>query len=288
MQGSQQDERGRKGRRMSLFESVCRFRVAAFRRTPRAAQIAKPVFLAGVRGPIFGLLHPSVDPNSKSVTLICQPLFSEYSRAHFSVRHLAVLLSCKGQNVFRLDLSGTGDSAGDIDGATLQDWLGEIRLATREILRLTGSTRVNVIGIRVGALLAAKALAEEASVGKFVFWDAVSSGREFLAGQKQRQWRLMAETPLNPADYEEASLEYGGNILSPGMVRDLENLTEDTYRAITKQSVYILTTKGQNAISHPAANYKKSSLDCSWQNDTEDCFLVPGVASEIVQCLAET
>jgi pimeloyl-ACP methyl ester carboxylesterase len=272
---------------MSLFESICRFRVAAFRHTPRAAQIAKPVFLAGERQPIFGMLHPSGDPSSETVTLICQPLFSEYSRAHFAVRHLAVLLSCKGHNVLRLDLSGTGDSAGDIEGATLQDWMGEIRLASREMRRLTGSTRVNVIGIRIGALLAAKALAEETSVAKFIFWDAIQSGREFLAGQKQRQLRLMAETPLTRSDWEEARLEYAGNRISPRMAAEMESLTEDTYRSLMKPSVHFLTTKGQKAIHHPTAAYRKTSADCSWQNDGEDCFMVPGVASEIVQCLAE-
>jgi pimeloyl-ACP methyl ester carboxylesterase len=273
---------------MTLFETICRFRVAAFRRTPLAAQIAKPVFLAGEHRPIFGLLHPSGDPSSETVTLICQPLFSEYSRAHFSVRHLAVLLSGKGQNVFRLDLSGTGDSAGDIESATLQGWLAEIRLAAREMLRLTGSTRVNVVGIRVGALLAAKALAEEASVQNFVFWDAVASGQEFLAGQKQRQVRLMAETPLTRSDYQEASLEFGGNRISTGLALEFNSLTEDTFRTVTKQAVHFLTTKGQNAIYHPTAAHKHSLVDCDWQTDSEDYFMAPGVASEIVQCLAKT
>jgi esterase/lipase len=272
---------------MTLFESICRFRVAAFRHTPRAAQIAKPVFLTRERQQIFGMLHPSCDPASENVTLICQPLFSEYSRAHFAVRHLAALLSAKGQNVFRLDLSGTGDSGGDIEDATLQDWLEEICLASREMQRLTGGTQVNVIGIRVGALLAAKALAEEASVRKFVFWDAVASGKEFLAGLKQRQSRLMAETPLTRNDFDQASLEYAGNRISPRLVAELESVTEETYRTISKQSVHFITTKSQNAISHPTAAYRKTPGNCSWQTDSEDCFMVPGVASDILQCLVE-
>jgi pimeloyl-ACP methyl ester carboxylesterase len=81
----------------------------------------------------------------------------------------------------RFDYSGTGDSAGEGAEFGLSDWLDDIVAAAAELRRESGSQRLVLVGLRLGATLAALASARrELRVRHLVLWDPVLDGARHL------------------------------------------------------------------------------------------------------------
>ena len=95
---------------------------------------------------------------------------------------LRVRLSAAGIDTLRFDYFGTGDSAGEMVDADLAGWETDIELAIEELRDMVGSARVTLIGLRLGATLAARVAARRpGDVDRLVLWDPIQSGLEYLA-----------------------------------------------------------------------------------------------------------
>jgi uncharacterized protein len=130
-------------------------------------------------GRLFGAYHaPEGTPLSRGV-VICQPHGHEYVRTHRALRNLAVLLSQQGHAVLRFDYYGAGDSDGDSADASVDQWIADISLAADELRRTARVARVSLVGVRLGAALAASAAAARTDVDALVLWDPVVRGREY-------------------------------------------------------------------------------------------------------------
>lgn len=101
-------------------------------------------------------------------------------RAHRSFRLLAVSLAGKGYHVLRMDYRGTGDSAGDLEEYLPTDWAEDISMAINELRDSAGIQRVGLLGLRLGALLAAKVAASRDDIAFLVAWDPLLSGDAYL------------------------------------------------------------------------------------------------------------
>jgi uncharacterized protein len=113
--------------------------------------------------------------------VICNPWGAEHINAHRALRQLSRKLSGAGLHVLRFDYFGTGDSAGDMTQTDLPGWECDIKSAIAELESITGSTRVSLIGLRLGATLAAKvAVWLDPLVNSLVLWDPVVDGRAYL------------------------------------------------------------------------------------------------------------
>jgi pimeloyl-ACP methyl ester carboxylesterase len=113
--------------------------------------------------------------------VICNPWGAEHINAHRALRQLSRKLSGAGLHVLRFDYFGTGDSAGDMTQTDLPGWENDIKSAIAELESITGSTRVSLIGLRLGATLAAKvAVWLDPRVNSLVLWDPVVDGRAYL------------------------------------------------------------------------------------------------------------
>src|SRR4051794_36694742 len=128
----------------------------------------QPFFFGTSDHPLLGLFHPPRGAMRSRAVLICGPIGHEYSRSQWALRQLADNLARAGFPVLRFDLSGQGDSAGSFEEASVSRWLEDVNLAMRELLDNAGLTRFDVIGLRLGATLAARALDR---VERFVLWD---------------------------------------------------------------------------------------------------------------------
>lgn len=124
-------------------------------------------------------LHFKADGPYRGSVLLCPPLGYEYSHGHRTVLHLADELAKRGFLAMRLDYPGTGDSAGD---ESLPDavarWLDSIRQASRALENLTDAPP-SIVGIRLGATLAARASRDVPHLG-LVAWAPVVIGRRFV------------------------------------------------------------------------------------------------------------
>jgi pimeloyl-ACP methyl ester carboxylesterase len=82
--------------------------------------------------------------------------------------------------VLRFDYSCTGDSAGDSIDATVEAWLEDVDWALDELKDTAVSESVSIVGLRMGAALAALASRKREDVAHLVLWDPIVSGREYL------------------------------------------------------------------------------------------------------------
>jgi uncharacterized protein len=141
-----------------------------------------PLFFGSAQRRLFGAYEaPRTGGSSARAVLLCYPWGQEYIRAHRSVRRLASLLAAAGRHVLRFDYFGTGDSMGNAREVTLSGWENDIETAMEELRDTSGATRVTLVGLRVGATLAARVAGRnKKTVDALALWDPVVSGPEYV------------------------------------------------------------------------------------------------------------
>lgn len=149
-----------------------------------------PFFFGDSSRRLFGIYHP---PRGRSErrhgVVLCSPFGQEYMRSHRAFRQLANLLSRAGFHVFRFDYHGTGDSDGESFEASFKDWPADVGRAIDELEDNADVERVSLVGLRLGAAMAALAARGRGDVERLVLWDPVVRGsaylEEVLAGDAQ-------------------------------------------------------------------------------------------------------
>jgi pimeloyl-ACP methyl ester carboxylesterase len=137
---------------------------------------------------LFGIYHAaSVDARGRSGgVLLCPPIGHEHTRSHRALKTLAESLARAGHHVLRFDYRGLGDSSGEFADGGPGPWCQDIVQALGELEALSGIREAHIVGLRLGATLAAAALARDharpgrARVEHLVLWDPILSGEEFL------------------------------------------------------------------------------------------------------------
>ncbi len=133
---------------------------------------------------LFGIYEPAaVAGTGTRLAVICQPWGAEYVFAHRTLRLLAIRLAAAGFHTLRFDYFGTGDSAGDMTDADLPGWEADTEQAMEELREIAGASRIALIGMRLGATIAARVAARRPrDVDALVLWDPIISGTDFLPG----------------------------------------------------------------------------------------------------------
>ncbi len=105
---------------------------------------------------LLGFLHlPAMSdaPPNKTGIVYCHPFGEEKMASHAIVVKTARRLSEKGFAVMRFDFSGCGDSEGELDETTLEDWNEDLRCAIERLKIETGLNKIGLWGLRLGASL---------------------------------------------------------------------------------------------------------------------------------------
>lgn len=131
---------------------------------------------------LFGIHQapPAAARSRSSAVVFCYPLGPEYFRVHRAFRVLALRLAEAGFHVLRFDYYGSGDSAGASEETDMAGWLGDIGAAIEEAKDASGAARVSLVGVRLGATLAATAARGRRDVERLALWDPVADGRAYL------------------------------------------------------------------------------------------------------------
>ena len=146
--------------------------------------------------------------------MICPPVASEYTRSHRTLRHLCDGLAAAGIPALRFDYHGIGDSPGtDLDPDRLGTWRANIVDAIAHARALTGRERVYVVGLRLGATLAALASAE-APVERLVLWNPCVQGRAYV-----REMRAAALAAQRQTCDIEGAIESAGFVTTAETLR---------------------------------------------------------------------
>jgi uncharacterized protein len=142
-----------------------------------------PFYFGDGRRRLFGIYEPAVlVGKGKRGAVLCYPWGAEYVNAHRAMRQLSIRLSAAGIHSLRFDFFGTGDSAGEMVEASLPGWEADIEVAMEELRDIVDSARVSLIGLRLGATLAAGVAARRSrDVDALVLWDPILSGPKYLA-----------------------------------------------------------------------------------------------------------
>lgn len=141
-----------------------------------------PLYFGRPERRLFGIYTPaSASARRTRAVVLCPPWGQEHLRAHRSMRQLALRLSAAGLHVLRFDYFGTGDSAGDMTDAELPGWEADIEMAVEEVMDMTGAQRVGLVGLRIGATLAARVCERRRKqIESLVMWDPVVDGASFV------------------------------------------------------------------------------------------------------------
>jgi pimeloyl-ACP methyl ester carboxylesterase len=114
------------------------------------------------------------------------------------MRLLGDQLIQSGFHVMRFDYSCMGDSWGEFDGASVEQWVADIQVAAEELRDNAGVRQISIVGLRLGATLA-YAAAKEVSLHHLVLLDPVPQGRAYLDRLRGMQTRLRQTWPHAPA-----------------------------------------------------------------------------------------
>lgn len=152
----------------------------------------EPLHFGDVSAPLFGVRHPARGAPRQTAVLICQSWGMEYLRAYRGLRALAELLAAKGFEVLRFDYHGTADSGGSALESAWPRWLADTATAARELRELSGASRLCLLGLRFGALVAGQAAAG-CRAQDVVLWDAPASGAAFVDEMRALQDAVEAE-----------------------------------------------------------------------------------------------
>lgn len=135
-------------------------------------------FLGAGEGERFCIVHRPEGPPRGGV-LMLPPFAEEMNKSRRMSAMTARALADSGWLVLRMDLSGTGDSAGEFAEATWSAWLDDIDLAWRWLQDACDGPQW-VQGLRAGALLASEWIARSGLAPGLLLWQPVSNGDQHL------------------------------------------------------------------------------------------------------------
>ncbi|CAN2534130.1 hypothetical+protein [Methylocapsa aurea] len=146
-------------------------------------------------GESFGWLHHA---DGDRGVVMCASIGYEGLCAHQSWRVLADRLAAAGLPTLRFDYPGEGDSLGDpADPALVDSWREQIHMAVRWMREAIGVREVTLVGLRLGAALAA----EVGGVERLVQIAPVVKGSSYL-----RELKMMARVLAASGATPEASV----------------------------------------------------------------------------------
>ena len=122
----------------------------------------------------------------------------EDHKAHNAFQILAERLVTQELAVLRFDYDGMGDYAGsNLDSGRVGAWLRSTADAIG-LVRRFGVHRVSLVGMRIGATIAAHAAANDGDIDQLVLWDPCLSGRAFLREQQMLSVLKLATPTKRP------------------------------------------------------------------------------------------
>lgn len=177
---------------------------------------AQPVLL----GDLFGWFSPGV---SRRGVLLCGTFGTEQLNAYRSWRRLAGEITGAGCPTLRFDYAGEGDSGESTAPDRVTGALAAIGRGIRFLREEAGVEEIALVGLRLGATLAARA-AEAGGVDRLVLLAPFASGQAYLR-EMNLQARLIDRLPDGtPLPQEPGALSVGGFRLDPTTIAALGGL----------------------------------------------------------------
>jgi exosortase A-associated hydrolase 2 len=210
---------------------------------------AEPFYFGTASQQLFGCYHaPRTGRDRRCGVLLCYPMGEEYIRFHRACRLLAARLSEAGFAALRFDYYGCGDSAGELEQASMDRWRADIQTALVELRRRCGRARICLIGLRLGATLSMQVAAEQAGIDGLVLWDPVVNGRAHIAELSAEHSRMLRRALVQPESPVTGPVptEVLGFPLTHSLVGDLEETDLLTVQRLPAKRVLLIASHVQD------------------------------------------
>jgi len=254
----------------------------------------QPFYFGADHRNLFGCYHIPTREQGAPVVL-CSSIGDEYIRAHRALRQLAMRLSKAGHPVLRFDYSGCGDSAGEDVDATIAGWLADVSQAIEEVKARARVNRVLLVGLRLGAALAALAAEGRNDIAGMVLWEPVVSGVDYLdtltQAHQERMWYFLS-TPAQSKRVSESGMELLGFTISDRLRAELEQVNLLNLKVQPGRPVFIIEKDEQPLVSqlkqyceHRGVNLSYQQMDSPviWKEDPDKALVPHLVLQAIVQ-----
>ncbi len=136
-------------------------------------------FLPANDDQIFVNHSTPIKGKAQQAVILFYPFGQEYMRSHKAFRQLTNLLVRKNFDVYRFDYPGSGDSSGFAEETLFSDYT-ESGHAVITLARQKSYERIHLVGLRLGALVAAQCFSRHPELDHLVLWDPLVDGQTFV------------------------------------------------------------------------------------------------------------
>ncbi len=262
---------------------------------PRGETIV-PVFFGQDHG-LYGCFHLPPDYRHSPGLLICQPTGHEYERCHRAMRQLAVQSAKKGLSAMRFDYYATGDSAGSCDELSLARMRLDIQQAIRHCCDKTGIEKLTLVGVRLGATLAAQLAGSCPEIESLVLYAPVFDG-EALFSEWQRDQQAF-EDKHSYQLVQAGSDEILGFTVSENFQAELRRKFDLTTPGRALKRVLILTDEAESSseqMNRWVETFKQQAIEVDlemveniaiWRREPMEAIVPVKTIRRIVQWIGE-
>ena len=134
---------------------------------------------------LFGFLH--LPEKSRAGVVFCHPFGDEKKCSHRVMVEAARALDADGVAVLRFDMTGCGDSEGGFRDATVVRWREDLAAAADLVCNRAGVNALGLLGLRLGASIAALAAADLPKLAFLALWEPIVSGRSAFEADLRRK-----------------------------------------------------------------------------------------------------
>ena len=138
----------------------------------------EPFFFPAPSHRLFGVYH-AAEGAARLPYVFCHPFGEEKLWTHRVFVTFARALVRRGHPVLRFDYRGNGDSSGDFSASSIATALEDVGVAVETVKARTGASSVGLLGLRLGASIAAVAAEERADVARLVLWAPIVDGARY-------------------------------------------------------------------------------------------------------------
>ncbi|HEX2051079.1 MAG TPA: hypothetical protein VHJ34_10690 [Actinomycetota bacterium] len=178
-----------------------------------------------VHGDLFAVLHEPSRP--EGAVVICGPIGWELAKDYRREVLLGRELARRRVAVMRFHYRGLGESGGSFEDLTVASMLRDAREACDVLRTSTGCDAPAVVGVRLGAVVAAR-LSAGLGATSLALWDPVVDGREYVRAlaRVQRIWELAGSPERRRAStrHGDRSLTVLGYRFSERLVAEIESV----------------------------------------------------------------
>ena len=208
-----------------------------------------PGYIGGGKGALFALHYEPATRTEQTPCVIVVPSFAEeMNRCRYMQTMLAQAITTQGFALLAVDPFGTGDSQGEFEQASWEQWINDTVSACDHATHL-GYNQQSMLGIRLGALLAAAAAAKCDHLQQLIFWQPVTSGK--VALNQFLRIKIAAsigreEEAGTTAQFEEQlaggnSIEVAGYDVSPELYYGIQSAHMNNHMSLTCTPIHWFT-----------------------------------------------